>query len=274
MDANATGDMEERVILVDERDREVGTRAKLSAHVDGKLHRAVSVFVFDADENMLLQRRAAAKYHSGGLWSNTCCGHPRPGESSEEAAHRRLREEMGFDCRLRPVLNFIYRSELENGLFEHEYDHVFVGRFEGTPAPNPDEVDDWRWVSVEDVTVDELANPKRYSVWFAIALKKLRALPHPFFQPHTGYVTAASQQGRPTERDHRDTPATYSADEAARIREMFAQLDSRLICPRCSEQLTVSTPVTRRGSTIQEVSCPGCYRCIVVRDLPERHASG
>ena len=129
--------MEEQVILVDEHDREIGTDAKLSAHAAGKLHRAFSVFIFDTDGNMLLQRRAATKYHSGGLWSNTCCSHPRPGESVHEAAQRRLQEEMGLDCSLQLALSFTYRKELGNGLSEYEYNHVFLGQFNGTPAPNP-----------------------------------------------------------------------------------------------------------------------------------------
>ncbi len=175
MDRSVQSDVREQVILVDADDRELGTAAKLSVHVDGSLHRACSVFVFDGDGGMLLQRRAATKYHSGGLWSNTCCGHPRPGESSEETAHRRLREEMGFDCPLHPVLGFVYRSELENGLFEHEYDHVFVGRFDGTPVSNPEEVDDWRWAKVDAVIADVIAHPRRYSAWFPIALEQLCA---------------------------------------------------------------------------------------------------
>ena len=166
-------DGQDQVILVDEQDHAVGTAAKLSAHTDGRLHRAFSVFVFNRQGEMLLQRRAVAKYHSGGLWSNTCCSHPRPGERLADAAHRRLREEMGFDCGLHPALSFVYKSKLSNGLWEHEYDHVFSGQFDGTPVPNPEEVDDWRWVSVEEVRADLAAHPDRYSAWFAIALEKL-----------------------------------------------------------------------------------------------------
>ncbi len=167
--------MEEQVILVDEHDREIGTEAKLSAHAAGKLHRAFSVFVFDTDGNLLIQRRAATKYHSGGLWSNTCCSHPRPGESVHEAAQRRLREEMGLECPLQAALSFTYRSELGNGLSEHEYDHVFVGQFDGNPAPDPAEVADWRWTSLEEVRADSAAHPDRYTAWFGIALKKLHS---------------------------------------------------------------------------------------------------
>ncbi len=173
--------MDDRLILVDEEDREVGTASKLSAHVDGTLHRAFSVFVFDDAGDMLLQRRAAAKYHSAGLWSNTCCGHPSPGELTEAAAHRRLDEEMGFDCPLRSAFRFTYRAELENGLFEHEVDHVLVGRFAGSPVPNPEEVAEWRWAAFDYVSADRLASPARYSVWFKIALEQFeaRGLPRP-----------------------------------------------------------------------------------------------
>ena len=171
--------MEDRLVLVDENDREVGTESKLPVHVDGRLHRAFSVFVFDDAGKMLLQRRAVTKYHSAGLWSNTCCGHPRPGEPTEEAAHRRLVEEMRFDCPLQPVFNFKYRAELDNGLFEHEYDHVLVGTFDGSPTPDPQEVAGWRWAAVDDVSEDQIANPTSYSVWFRIALREflVRGLP-------------------------------------------------------------------------------------------------
>src|SRR5918997_6672888 len=128
--------MSEQVILVDEADREVGTGSKLEAHREGALHRAFSVFVFDRRGRLLLQKRAAGKYHSGGLWSNTCCGHPRPGEATAEAARRRLREEMNFDCELRAAFEFLYRAQFTNKLIEHEYDHVFVGEFGGVFVPD------------------------------------------------------------------------------------------------------------------------------------------
>ena len=163
------------MVLVDEHDRPLGTCGKLAAHESGQLHRALSVFVLDRDDNLLLQRRAASKYHSAGLWSNSCCSHPRPGEDPEPAAHRRLREEMGFDCPLEPVSSFIYRNAVENGLIEHEFDHVFVGRFDGTPRPDPQEVADWRWLSITDAMADNVANPDLYSVWFGQALEALLA---------------------------------------------------------------------------------------------------
>ena len=166
--------MEERVILVDEDDREVGTELKLPAHLDGKLHRAFSIFVFDNAGSMLLQRRADTKYHSAGLWSNTCCGHPLPGEPTDDAAHRRLGEEMGFDCLLQPAFRFRYRAELGNGLVENEYDHVLVGSFAGRPVPNPQEVAEWRWAAVDDVSDDQVARPTLYSVWFRIAVQRFQ----------------------------------------------------------------------------------------------------
>ena len=166
---------DERVILVDEDDREVGTAEKFQAHRDAARHRAFSVFVFDGDGAMLLQRRASAKYHSASLWSNACCGHPRPGETTVDAAHRRLGEEMGFDCELVPAMTFTYRAELGAGLSEHEIDHVFVGRSDADPTPNPDEVGDWRRVDVAALRRDVAQRPERYTVWFRMVLDRLLA---------------------------------------------------------------------------------------------------
>jgi isopentenyl-diphosphate delta-isomerase len=164
---------EERVILVDEKDREIGTKEKLATHRDGDLHRAFSILVFDDHGQLLLQRRAASKYHSALLWSNTCCGHPRPGESLEHAAHRRLVEEMGFDCDLSVEASFIYRAELENGLIENELDHVLVGRFIGIPDPCPQEVEAWRWTKLADLSDDMRQRPKLYTAWFGSTLQEL-----------------------------------------------------------------------------------------------------
>jgi len=175
METGAESDLTELVVLVDGGGRELGTATKLSVHVSGRLHRAVSVFVFDGEGRMLLQRREAGKYHSGGLWSNTCCGHPRPGEPPNTAAHRRLREEMGVRCPLVPAFSFVYRTALENGLIEHEHDEVFVGRFDGTPVPCPQEVEDWSWVAADELIADVSDRPSRYSAWFPIALRKLLA---------------------------------------------------------------------------------------------------
>ena len=161
----------EQLILVDAEDREVGVGEKMQTHREGALHRAFSVFVFDGAGRLLLQKRAAGKYHSGGLWSNTACGHPRPGEATEAAARRRLREEMGFDCELRAAFGFVYRAELDGALVEHEYDHVFVGTFEGEPAPDPAEVEDWRWVGAAELRRELREEPERYSSWFKLAVE-------------------------------------------------------------------------------------------------------
>ena len=161
----------EQVILVDEQDRELGASEKLRAHAEGALHRAFSVFVFDRAGRLLLQRRARAKYHSGGLWSNTCCGHPRPGEQTAAAARRRLREEMNFDCELREAFGFVYRAELENALVEHEYDHVFVGEFEDAPAPDPSEVEEWKWMELVDLRRELREEPERYSYWLKMVVE-------------------------------------------------------------------------------------------------------
>lgn len=165
---------EERVVLVDEQDVELGSEEKLAAHRRGLLHRALSVFVFDVAGRLLLQQRAVAKYHSGGLWTNTCCSHPRPGESVTDAAHRRLREEMGFDCELQPAFTFLYRAPFADGLAEHELDHVLLGRFDGEPAANPDEVADWAWVEPRRLEQALAQDPARYTVWLPLALAELR----------------------------------------------------------------------------------------------------
>ncbi len=166
--------MEERVVLVDENDNEIGTEEKIRAHENGgKLHRAFSIFIFNSKGEMLLQKRAKSKYHFSGLWTNTCCSHPRPEEATEEAAHRRLKEEMGFDTELKEVFTFTYKAESESGLTEHELDHVFVGRFDGEPKPNPEEADDCKWVNVEGLQQDIKENPNKYSPWFKTALERV-----------------------------------------------------------------------------------------------------
>lgn len=165
----------EHVILVDREDRAVGTAEKSAAHVAGALHRAFSVFVFDDAGRMLLQRRALTKYHSGGLWSNTCCSHPRPGEDTAAAAHRRLVEEMGFDCPLETAFTFVYRADVGGGLIEHEYDHVFIGRAGTQPVPNPAEVDAWRYVEIGALAGELRRHPEHFTFWFRIAFDELRA---------------------------------------------------------------------------------------------------
>lgn len=161
--------MNDRVILVDELDNEIGVCEKLAAHRRGLLHRAISIFVFSSRGEILLQKRARQKYHSGGLWSNTCCSHPRPGESIEAAAHRRLKEEMGFDCPLEKVHSFVYRVEFENELVEHEFDHVLVGVYDGVPVVNPNEAENWKWEAVDVVLEHMRVNPECYTYWFTLS---------------------------------------------------------------------------------------------------------
>ena len=164
----------EEVVLVDEQDRVIATEEKLRAHRNGgKLHRAFSIFIRDPAGRVLLQLRSRQKYHFGGLWTNACCGHPRPGEATDQAAHRRLREELGFDTPLREIFSFIYRvGDPRSGLTEHEYDHVYLGIFEGTPRPDPGEVDDYQWVEPGDLQRDHGRHPGRYSPWFGLAFAR------------------------------------------------------------------------------------------------------
>lgn len=164
---------EELVILVDEQDRELGTMEKQRAHVEGVLHRAFSVFIFDSKGRLLLQQRAAGKYHSGGLWTNTCCSHPRPGEPVAGAAQRRLGEEMGIRTSLEPLFTMVYKSAFDNGLTEHEYDHIFTGRWEGDPRPDPAEVDDWKWLTPEEALRDAADRPEAYTAWYKMALSRV-----------------------------------------------------------------------------------------------------
>jgi isopentenyl-diphosphate delta-isomerase len=166
-------DEAERVILVDAGDAAIGTVGKLEAHMRGALHRAFSVFVVNSSSQVLLQRRALGKYHGGGLWSNSCCGHPRPGEATEDAARRRLQEEMGIDCPVEPVFSFTYRAEMPGGLTEHEIDHVFVGQFDGDPLPDPREVGEWEWVPAAAIRADIVAHPAAYTPWLETALSGL-----------------------------------------------------------------------------------------------------
>ncbi|MCX6767309.1 MAG: isopentenyl-diphosphate Delta-isomerase [Candidatus Micrarchaeota archaeon] len=163
----------EQVVLVDEKDREIGTGEKMAVHREGKLHRAFSIFVFNSKGELMIHRRAKEKYHSGGLWTNTCCSHPRPGEKLEEAVHRRLKEEMGLDCPLKEVFHFVYKVKFGNGLFEHELDHVFTGKYDGNPKPDPEEVEDWKWVGMLELEKDVKKNPDNYTYWFKAALPKL-----------------------------------------------------------------------------------------------------
>ena len=160
--------MEEFVVLVDQDDQKLGLMEKQQAHIAGLLHRAFSVFVFNSKGELMIQQRAASKYHSPTLWTNTCCSHPRDNETYKEAAHRRLQEEMGFDCELEYKFNFIYKAHLENDLIEHELDHVFIGTFDEEPKLNPDEVMAYRWVELDDLKKDIDKNPQNYTAWFKI----------------------------------------------------------------------------------------------------------
>jgi len=165
--------MEDRVILVDESDREIGSEEKLEAHRQGKLHRAFSIFVFNPDGQILLQKRSKKKYHSDGLWTNTCCSHPRPGIPIEQEAQRRLKQEMGFECDLQWTFNFTYRVQFPNNLIENEIDHVFIGRYDGAPKPDPEEVQDWKWMDLEALINDVKQNPNIYSYWLKICIDQV-----------------------------------------------------------------------------------------------------
>jgi isopentenyl-diphosphate Delta-isomerase len=184
--------MEDQVILVDRHDNPIGTAGKLAAHQSGRLHRALSVFVFDPSGRLLLQRRAATKYHSGGLWSNTCCSHSRPGERTAAAAQRRLREEMGMECELTEEFSFVYRAELGNGLIEHEYDHVFFGFHGGEPVLDPNEADDARWVDLHDLAEEVRRRPEAYTFWLAVCLDKVRTCRALFAQGGRGLAAQVS----------------------------------------------------------------------------------
>ena len=159
-------DLKDLVVLVDEQDVPIGTRSKLEVHRSGELHRAFSVFVFDAQDRLILQQRALGKYHSGGLWTNTCCSHPRPGEPVAEAAVRRLREEMGIVCQgLEHQFSFIYRAEVGNGLVEHELDHVLFARHSGDVRPDPREAMAWRAMTDEELDHELRTGPDRFTAW-------------------------------------------------------------------------------------------------------------
>lgn len=161
------------VVLVDDLDTSLGTMDKLEAHQKGLLHRAFSVLVFNSQRELLIHRRAMGKYHSGGLWTNTCCSHPMPEEDTMDAAHRRLEEEMGFDCPIVPVFQFQYEAKLDRGLTEKEYDHVFLGIFDGKPRPNTLEVMDFRYVALEDLKEEMNSDPSQFTEWFKIIIDKL-----------------------------------------------------------------------------------------------------
>ena len=164
--------MEEQVILVDRNDKQIGLMPKMEAHEKALLHRAFSVFVFNDKNELLLQQRAKEKYHSPELWTNTCCSHQRDGENNIEAGKRRLKEEMGFDCELEEVFSFIYKAPFDNGLTEHELDHVMIGYYSKDPEINPEEVAGYNWMKLEDVKIDMEKHPEKYTEWFKIIFKE------------------------------------------------------------------------------------------------------
>ena len=164
--------MEENVILVDVLDNQLGLMPKMEAHEKAVLHRAFSVFIFNDEGELMLQQRAAHKYHSPLLWTNTCCSHQRDGESNIEAGKRRLIEEMGFKTNLKEIFSFVYKAQFDNGLTEHELDHVMIGNFNGVPKINPDEVASYKWMTLEAVKKDIELQPNIYTAWFKIIFKE------------------------------------------------------------------------------------------------------
>ena len=160
------------VVLVNEQDQQIGLMEKIEAHEKGLLHRAFSVFILNDANELLLQKRALSKYHSPGLWTNTCCSHPKDNENIINAGNRRLKEEMGFQTELKPFLSFVYKAKFKNGLTEHEFDHVLIGKYNDEPLINFVEVCDWKWVDLESLSLDIINNSENYTVWFKIIFKK------------------------------------------------------------------------------------------------------
>jgi isopentenyl-diphosphate delta-isomerase len=173
--------MKDSVILVDENDLQYGTMEKHEAHKKGKLHRAFSIFIINDSRQLLLQKRAHTKYHSPGLWTNTCCSHPRPDENIHKAAKRRLMEEMGFDCKLEEKFSFIYKTAFNNQLIEHEYDHVFFGKYDKDPVPYLVEVAEWKWMDISEVSHDLKQNRQKYTYWFYPIWEKIKNSQDSFF---------------------------------------------------------------------------------------------
>jgi len=164
----------EQVILVNEQDQQIGIMEKMAAHLVPRLHRAFSIFIFNTDNQLLLQQRAFTKYHSPGLWTNTCCSHPRNGESLEQATSRRLQEEMGMTCEMHEVFTFIYKAPVGLGLVEHEFDHVWFGTTNATPVINTEEVASWKYMSLDDIAADMKAHPEQYTEWFKISFDEIK----------------------------------------------------------------------------------------------------
>jgi isopentenyl-diphosphate delta-isomerase len=175
----------QEVILVDENDRPLGTMEKMEAHRKGLLHRAFSIFIFDKRGRMLIQQRAAGKYHGALLWTNACCSHPVPGETTEAAAHRRLMEELGFDTSLKQIFSFKYEARVENDLIEHEFDHVFAGEYDGALDPNAEEVAEYTFETMDQLGWALANQPVRFTSWFRIAFPKIQT----WWQGQYGSVT-------------------------------------------------------------------------------------
>jgi isopentenyl-diphosphate Delta-isomerase len=173
--------LEENVILVNERDEPIGLMPKMEAHEKAVLHRAFSVFVLNSKNEIMLQQRAHHKYHSPLLWTNTCCSHQREGETNIQAGNRRLFEEMGFQTELKELFHFIYKAPFDNGLTEHELDHVMIGYYNEAPSINPDEVEAWKWMPIEAVKVDIQNHPDLYTIWFQIIFDQF----YHFLEEHT-----------------------------------------------------------------------------------------
>lgn len=167
--------MLEEVVLVNEKDEALGTMEKMAAHQQALLHRAFSIFVFNNNGDLLMQQRAFSKYHSGGLWTNTCCSHPRPGEQVRAAASRRLQEELGFTISLSKAFDFTYKAAFDNGLTEHEFDHVFIGIYEGPVHLNPEEVAAYSFMTEKELEEQIQETPERFTAWFHIAYPALKA---------------------------------------------------------------------------------------------------
>jgi len=164
--------LKKKIIIVDKNDSEIGTGEKLITHKEGKLHRAFSVFLFNSKGEMLIQKRAKTKYHSPSLWSNACCSHPRPNQKLEKEVKKRLKEEMGIECDLKEIFSFVYKAKIGN-LIEHEFDHVFLGKFNGKPKPNKEEVQAWEWITIKNLIADIKKNPQNYTYWFKLILNRV-----------------------------------------------------------------------------------------------------
>lgn len=192
--------MREYVVLVSSKNKKRGVAGKIKAHQKGLLHRAFSIFIFSPSGNLLLQKRSNLKYHTPGLWSNTVCGHPKPNERLLSAAHRRLMEEMGFDCQLSKLFSFVYKAEFENSLTEHEYDTAFIGLYDEEPHPNPAEVAEYRWVRFDRLPAKITQNPEEYTVWLRICIGHMIKLYSPIRnlldRKNSGNIRARNEEMR------------------------------------------------------------------------------